>query len=206
MCNQTVAGGRTAGLEGKELSVEVIKSCTDLLDDTSTYQLIRRYNDRYYIRFELESGFIAELPVSEIPTGKDVVKIIEDKPQEMIRIVSAFRQKGDWTETAYIQSTIVDCLLYSGDMPTTQASKIWSKLSRYDDLTQEMYNMIVEEKPGIRSVKAAGFTAKKLMDITQMTLIGAYLFMVALREDPDKALPQLKDMVIDKQTTSYGDI
>jgi hypothetical protein len=65
--------------------------------------------------------------------------------------------------------------------------------------------MIVEESPGIRSVKAAGFTARKLMDITQMTLIGAYLFMVSLREDPEKALPQLKDMVVDKQTTGYDE-
>ena len=185
--------------------MEVIASCKDFLDDTVKYQLIKRYQDRYYIRFELESGFIAELPVSEIPTGKNVVKLITDKPSEMIKIVNAFRQKGDWTETSYVQSTIIDCLLYSGDMPMTQASKIWSKLSRHEDLVQEMYNMIVEGSPGIRSVKAAGFTARKLMDITQMTLIGAYLFMVSLREDPEKALPQLKDMVVDKQTTGYGE-
>jgi hypothetical protein len=185
--------------------VEVIASCSDLLDDTCEYQLILRYQDRYYIRFELDSGFIAELPVSEIPTGKDVVKLIKDKPDEMIRIVNAFRKKGDWTETSYIQSTIVDCLLYSGDMPIKQASKIWSKLSRYDDLVQEMYNMIVEGTPGFRSVKAAGFTAAKLMEMTQMTIIGAYLFMVALREEPQKALPQLKDMIIDKETANYGE-
>jgi len=185
--------------------VEVIVSCTDLLDETIKYQLVRRYKDRYYIRFELESGFIAELPVSEIPTGKDVVKLIKEKPEEMIRIVNAFRQKGDWTETSYVQSTIIDCLLYSGDMPMKQASKIWAKLSRYDDLVQEMYNMIVEGTPGFRSVKAAGFTSKKLMDITQMTLIGAYLFMVTLREEPEKALPQLKNMMIDKETANYGE-
>ena len=114
--------------------MEVIASCKDFLDDTVKYQLIRRYQDRYYIRFELESGFIAELPVSEIPTGKNVVKLITDKPSEMIKIVNAFRQKGDWTETSYVQSTIIDCLLYSGDMPMTQASKIWAKLSRHEDL------------------------------------------------------------------------
>lgn len=184
--------------------MEVITSCTDLLDETIEYQLIRRYQDRYYIRFEFENGFIAELPVSEIPTGKDVVKLIKEKPEEMVRIVNSFQKKGDWTETSYVQSTIVDCLLYSGDMPMAQASKIWSKLSRYEDLVQEMYNMIVEETPGIRSVKAAGFTAVKLMEMTQMTLIGAYLFMVALREEPAKALPQLKNMIIDKETADYG--
>ena len=185
--------------------MEVITSCSDLLDDTCEYQLILRYQDRYYIRFELESGFVAELPVSEIPTGKDVVKLIKDKPEEMIRIVNAFCKKGDWTETSYVQSTIVDCLLYSGDMPISQASKIWAKLSRHDDIVQEMYNMIVEEAPGFRSVKAAGFTARKLMDMTQMTLIGAYLFMVALREEPKEALPQLKNMMIDKETAGYGE-
>ncbi|WP_026504436.1 hypothetical protein [Butyrivibrio sp. NC3005] len=178
--------------------MEIIANATDILDSSKNYQLIKRYFERYYIRFEQEDGFICELPVSEIPTGVNVVSLIKDNPSQMVRIVNLFMQNENWTESVFIHSTITDCLLYSGDMPKNQASGILKKLSKYEDILIELYNMIVEEKTGIRVVKAAGYTAQTLMDITELNLIGAYLFLVSLRDDEKEALDRLDDMILEK--------
>jgi|GEM_PF-6635990 len=176
--------------------MDVIVTCTDILDEKMNYELILRYRDRYYIRYIMDDGFVAEIPVAEIPTGKDVVKIIKENPSKMISIVNAFRDKLCWTQYSYIQSTITDYLLYSGDMPMNQASRLFKKLSKYEDILNQMYNMIVEGAPGIRKVTSQGYSAKEIMDKTSLNLIGAYLYMVSLRDDAENARRTLEEMIM----------
>lgn len=185
-------------LNGKGPLMEMLASYSDILDETKVYELICRYGDRFYIRYCLDDGFIAELPVAEIPTGVDVVALIKQKPEEMIRIVNTFQKKVHWTEYSFVQSTITDHLLYSGDMPMKQASKILKRLNGQEDILQEMYNMIIEGKPGIRRVKAAGYTAAQIMERTQLNLIGTYLFLISLRENPEKAKPELEEIMLEQ--------
>jgi hypothetical protein len=185
---------------GRSTAMEIVATCSDILEETSIYDLMCRYDDRYYIRFTMDDGFIAELPVSDIPTGFDVVKRIREKPEEMIKIVNSFRKKGTWNENSYLQSTLTDHLLYSGDMPMRQAAFVLKRLNNHEDILHEMYNMIVEGKPGFRVAKECGYTAADLMEATSLNLIGAYLFLISLREDPENASVQLENMILEKKT------
>ena len=67
------------------------------------------------------------------------------------------------------------------------------KLNRHQDIKMEFYRTLMREAfPKNRAITVEGYTAQKLTEITRLTVLGAYNYLIYLREDPKTALDNLK--------------
>jgi hypothetical protein len=70
-----------------------------------------------------------------------------------------------------------------------------NQLARHEDIFEEFFNFIrikkMQQKDGTK-VLVCGYTAEKLMAEYNLSELGAYNYLVYLREEPKQALADLK--------------
>ena len=63
----------------------------------------------------------------------------------------------------------------------------------FEDIKMEFYETIMYESFPVNSpIKVEGYTAQQLNETTHLTVMGAYNYLIYLREDPKMALDNLK--------------
>lgn len=89
--------------------------------------------------------------------------------------------------------TLLRSYLESSVSPNRMDAKV-KEFSRHTDIYEELINYILagEQFEEIVSVAVEGYTAKRLMNETILTPIGAFGYLVYLREKPKEALADLK--------------
>ncbi len=75
------------------------------------------------------------------------------------------------------------------------AYEMYAKLARHDDILKEFYNYTKTgnycNEEG-KKVSVEGYTAEQLVDKTFLKPIGAYNYLIYLREDPKNAIYDLQ--------------
>lgn len=89
--------------------------------------------------------------------------------------------------------TLLRSYLESSVSPNRMDAKV-KEFSRHTDIYEELINYILagEQFEETVSVAVEGYTAKRLMNETILTPIGAFGYLVYLREKPKEALADLK--------------
>ena len=78
-------------------------------------------------------------------------------------------------------------------MTENVALKILGKLERHPDVLEEFRRWIgAKETRHGASISVEGYTADKLLKLTDLRPIGAYTYLIYLREKPQEALDDLK--------------
>lgn len=86
---------------------------------------------------------------------------------------------------------IIDYLSFSTDYSDRRKQAILDKLHKYGDIFNEFYYYVLRESFE-DGVVESGYYASKLVEDFSLSPLGAYNYLIYLREDPQNALADLK--------------
>lgn len=161
----------------------------NVLKEYKGYQLIERY-DKTYIRFwgGREEDMPCEIPVSKA----DAERIISDA-SVIDELLSFAKTQIEWTADSFYKIGITEYILQHTKFSQTRAEKSYEKIAQYADIRKEFYQYIMDDEVFTSNpIKVEGFTAQQLKDIYSFSPLGAYNYLIYLREMPEKALADLK--------------
>ena len=155
----------------------------DVLFTLDGLTLEKKWNG-YYIRFM--SGQIEELPCEIRITSTEADEIKKNKSR--IRDVLDKYKDGriPWTENFFINSGIIDYLLFKG-ISIDRVKRLINKFNDYPFIEREFYLTIMCGKfpqNGVVSIK--GYTAKKLYCKYNLTLLDSYNYLIYIKQHQRK--------------------
>lgn len=152
-------------------------------------KLISKY-DKFYIRFM--GGQYAETPCEVEIIEKDAKDIIDSKIN-IIDVLNHYKNTTEWTMDHFLDTGIVDYLKYEVKLSDKRIIVNLDKLNRNEDIKWELYETIMYEAFPVNSaITIEGYSAQYLYKETHLSLIGAYNYLIYLREEPTSALTDLK--------------
>ncbi len=160
----------------------------EILVNLNDKALIKKY-DHYYIHFI--GGAHEELLCDLLINDEDAKDIIEDN-SKLLEVFSDYEKNVKWTKNYFVDSAIKDYMLYVCHMSGKRIEKGLEKLNRHQDIKMELYRTLMKEAfPKNRAIIVEGYTAQQLKETTKLTVLGAYNYLIYLREDPTAALDNL---------------
>lgn len=161
----------------------------EILANLNGKMLIKKY-DHYYIRFT--GGAHEELLCDLLINDNDAKDIIVDT-SKILEVFSDYERNVKWTKEYFVDSAIKDYMNYVCHMSGKRIEKGIEKLNRHQDIKMELYRTLMKESfPKNRAIIVEGYTAQQLKETTHLTVLGAYNYLIYLREDPKTALDNLK--------------
>ena len=151
--------------------------------------LIKKYN-KYYIRFsaKTEASLFYDLSI----TNKEAISIVADNTKLSV-VFDEYKNREVLDYKMLVDSTIQDYMFYVCNMSEKRIEKGLAKLNRHNDIKMEFYDTMMSESFPVNSpITVEGYTAKQLNETTHLTVMGAYNYLIYLREDPKTALDNLK--------------
>lgn len=161
----------------------------EILVNLEDKTLIKKY-DHYYIRFI--GGAQEELLCDLLINDEDAKDIIADN-SKILEVFSDYEKNITWTKNYFVDSAIKDHMHYACNMSGKRIEKGIEKLNRHQDIKMELYRTLMKEEfPKNRAISVEGYTAQQLKETTKLTVLGAYNYLIYLREDPKTALDNLR--------------
>lgn len=152
------------------------------------YQLIERY-ERQYIRFW--GGRDSNMPC-EFPISSDDAKRASANPVVIEELVSHAKTQIPWTAESFFRLGITEYLTHHMSFTQDRVKKTYENLSRHPDIRNEFYLYVLEGKFPTGLLAVEGFTAEHLTNNYPFSPLGAYNYLIYLREMPQQALAFLQ--------------
>lgn len=152
-------------------------------------ELIQKYG-KYYIR---SLGGMHEEHPYDLQITKDEANQILSDHEKIKEVRDSYKSKISWNFQTFIDFVIVDFLVHESCMPEKRAHENLEKLSRHKDIKMELYETIMYEVFPLHPIAVEGYSAEHLCTNTGLSTIGAYNYLVYLREDPENALKDLEE-------------
>lgn len=162
------------------------------------YQLVERYN-RTYIRFwgGREENMPCEFPVSKT----DAERVINEA-SVIDELFSIAKTQIEWTANSFCKIGITEYILHRMKLSQTRTEKAYEKIAKHADIRKEFYQYIMNDEAFTPNpIKVEGFTAQYLVDNYPLSVLGAYNYLIYLREMPEKALADLKAGLLIKDSS-----
>lgn len=149
--------------------------------------LLNQYN-KNYIRFM--AGGISD-KLYQISITDEEVSLIINNEVTCDLVVNKYMNLNLNLPEGLIVRTLMDYLDYTTEYSEKRKTAIIEKLQRYGDIYNEFYYFVLRGtfEDG---VKERGFCASKLVAEYPLSPLGAYNFLIYLRENPNNALADLK--------------
>lgn len=161
----------------------------NVLKEYKGYQLIERY-DKTYIRFW--GGREEDMPC-EIPVSKTDAERVISEASVIDELLSIAKTQIEWTANSFYKIGITEYILHHMKLSQTRAEKSYEKIARHADIRKEFYLYIMNDEVFTPNpIKVEGFTAQHLVTNYPLSVLGAYNYLIYLREMPEKALADLK--------------
>lgn len=161
----------------------------NVLKEYKGYQLVERY-DKTYIRFwgGREENMPCEFPVSKT----DAERVISEA-SVIDELLSIAKTQIEWTANSFYKIGITEYILHHMKLSQTRAEKSYEKIARHADIRKEFYQYIMDDEEFTSNpIKVEGYTAQHLATNYPLSVLGAYNYLIYLREMPEKALADLK--------------
>ncbi len=161
----------------------------NVLKEYKGYQLVERY-DKTYIRFW--GGREEDMPC-EFPISKTDAERVINEASVIDELLSIAKTQIEWTANSFYKIGITEYILHHMKLSQTRAEKSYEKIARYADICKEFYQYIMDDEVFTPNpIKVEGFTAQHLATNYPLSALGAYNYLIYLREMPEKALADLK--------------
>lgn len=161
----------------------------NVLKEYKGYQLVERY-DKTYIRFW--GGREEDIPC-EFPISKTDAERVINEASVIDELLSIAKTQIEWTANSFYKIGITEYILHRMKLSQTRAEKSYEKIARYTDICKEFYQYIMDDEVFTPNpIKVEGFTAQHLATNYPLSALGAYNYLIYLREMPEKALADLK--------------
>ena len=175
----------------------------DILKEYKGYQLVERYN-KTYIRFW--GGREEDMPC-EFPVSKTDAERVINEPSVIDELLTIAKAQIEWTPNSFYKIGITEYLLHQMNLSQTRAEKSYEKIARYTDIRKEFYQYIMDNEVFTSNpIKVEGFTAQYLETNYPLSVLGAYNYLIYLREMPEKALADLKTGLPTKDSSNIKTI
>ncbi len=161
----------------------------NVLKEYKGYQLVERY-DKTYIRFwgGREEDMPCEFPVSQV----DAERVISEA-SVIDELLSMAKTQIEWTANSFYKIGITEYILHHMKLSQTRAEKSYEKIARYADIRKEFYQYIMDDEVfASNPIRVEGLSAQHLATNFPLSPLGAYNYLIYLREMPEKALADLK--------------
>ena len=151
-------------------------------------QLIKQYNN-YYIRFRnLEVGSHDY----QIGIDSQEAVAIQLNPESLSTVFKDKVKNKVLDENELMKRIITDYLKYLNKYSEQRIASIIKKLYSHIEIYQEFYQFIIDEKIPQNGVMIEGYNASYLYHNYKLTELGAYNYLIALKENLSEALEGLK--------------
>lgn len=152
-------------------------------------KLIQKY-DKFYIRF---IGGQHEDTLCDLLITNDEAAAITSNTAVIKSIFNEHKKQLSWTQEYFINAGLKDYMTYVCNWSEKRIVKSIEKFNRHTDIKRELYDTIMTEAFPLNSpVTVKGYTAERLNQDARLSVIGAYNYLIYLREDPKQALCDLK--------------
>ncbi len=159
-----------------------------ILVDYQGYQLIEKYN-AFYIRLFL--GEIVPI-LCEFKIDKEEGEQILKDNGLIVDIVQRYSREKEWTLSKFAENSILDYLKSTG-LNEKRALDSLTSLKKHEDIMMEFYDYIILEGfQGKRKIQVCNYTAQQLFENYELSVLGAFNYLIYLREEPEEALADLK--------------
>lgn len=162
---------------------------TVILKKEDGLMLIKQYSKKY-IRFA--AGEIAEM-LYQVPVTPDEATKVRLGEYSMADVVNSYSNQGKLKPDVLIDNLIRDYLEQNTKYSDKRKNKIIEGLRKHGDIFYEFYYYVLTGKFEEKGVTVEGFDAKTLHEKYPLSVLGAYNYLIYLREDPENALRDLKN-------------
>ena len=160
-----------------------------LLQEYRGYECLRKYNDRYYIRFY--GGYNNDIPC-EFAISEEEAKRVGRDAVVIKELIDSAKKNIAWVEKSFYEIGVKDYMLYHLGLSPTRTEESYKKLNTHPDILREFYFFIMNSLSPWKSISVEGYTAERLLQETELNPLGAYNYLIYLREKPEEALANLK--------------
>jgi hypothetical protein len=150
--------------------------------------LLEQYGNRY-IRYD--AGQISDV-VLQIKINEDEFDRVQKEEITMESVVNHYDNRGLCSADELRHSLIKDYLCTVSDYSEKRLSSIITKLLTHKDIYFEFYDFVLYEQFPEDAIVVEGFSAQQLATNYSLLPLGAYNYLIYLREEPEKALADLK--------------
>lgn len=149
-----------------------------LPSSVNSYGIYKR-GKQYHIFFtdEMGASMLNETYISE-----------DEACQELLKTLRKYRRGYK----VYLQKQIKELLTNDYNYSPAMAEKACDKLMQYYDIANEFYQVSENDFPSYEPIHVENYTAEKLYDNYHLSILGAYNYLIYLREHPKEALHDLK--------------
>lgn len=160
----------------------------DIVKQEPGIALLIQYGNKY-IRYDAGqiSGDIRQLKITE----KEFAGIGKGEIS-MEGVVNYYDNRGLCSAGRLRDSLIKDYLRTVSGYSEKRLDSILSKLKTHTDIYLEFYDFVLDEQFPEDGIAVEGFTARQLFENFKLTPLGAYNYLIYLRERPAKAIADLK--------------
>ena len=183
MCYDTISNIK------KRINILEEEKKLKILKEHKGYQLIERYNKRY-IRFlgGRDENMPCEFPITQEQSDKAI-----ERTELIEEYIPQFKKKVFWSAETFFEIGIMEYIINALGKNQEYAKKAYEKLCKYQDIRNEFYNYVMnEEFPKENIIKCEGYSAEELCNTTILKPLGAYNYLIYLRDNPEEALANLK--------------
>lgn len=149
--------------------------------------VLKQYG-KNYIRF-IAGGIADKLYQMEI--SQEELDLIMNESVDGGLIVNRHMNEDPGLPNKLEDRVINDYLSFFTDYSDQRKRVILNKLHKYGDIFYEFYYYVLRE-PVEDEIVEAGYCASKLIEEYSLSPFGAYNYLIYLREDPEKAIADLK--------------
>lgn len=150
--------------------------------------LIKKY-ENFYIRFE--GGELATR-LYDLKIRREEAELILNNKIEMHELLIEYMNSGKCREDMLMIGMADDYLECEEKYSRDESKRTIYKLAQYQDIFTSFINYLVNKKLPDRDVKVENYTAKMLVEKLSISVIEAYIYLVDLRNEPEKYLERLK--------------
>ena len=179
---------------------EIISKCIDIFSNASSSDpcCLKRYENVVSLLNEMKSAIMA----GTYPRDYSVIPLFHyvERNMDSDEMYNSIKALDKWyaenyrnkSEAVLRREQIRNYLLSDGGLSERRADMTISKLARHKDIYLEFSEYVAKKAFPEEGISVAGYTAEVLNQNYPLSPLGAYNYLIYLREMPEKALADLK--------------
>ncbi len=150
--------------------------------------MLEQYGNKY---IQYDVGGICPIILQIRITNEQFERVLKNEIT-MTSVINYYENRNLCSPDTARNTLIKDYLNSVGTYSQERIIAIIEKLNRYSDIFYEFYYYVLSEQFTEDPIEVEGYTAQQLKKNYPLSVLGAYNYLIYLREEPKQALSSLK--------------
>ena len=152
--------------------------------------LLEQYGNKY---IRIDAGWYGAPVLFQVKITDEDFEKISTGQSPILGVFSRYDDRGLCTANGMRDSMIKDYIRAKTDYSDDMIQATLKKLREHKDVFLEFHNTILAEDYPKKGIVVEGYTAEQVADRLSLTPLGAYNYLIYLREKPEEALDNLEN-------------